>query len=368
MIDSNAPFARKFHRNDPVLDKIDAELLFCPPGMLLRQHPSEALCVLPNPVREARAFSRKNQIDVSQAIVCVIAFQIANFGESMIGAALQDKEGFQWVIKKMINEGHSTNKQAIVTSNRLYDDEEEPSIEEYYDDEESSYEVNKKNEEERHIRDRRAFLLHSLFVDVAIFRAIASIQYVMEKRIASSIEKDEILHFEIVGDFNITVTRDTSDASCKLDTKIDGNRKTGMDRKHLIERNLLKGITAAEKTTTHRMFLHAKPIKEQIRAANHAMSSKHEELTVGQAFVEKLLNDSLARLDEEKTDENVFMRWELGACWIQHLQDQKNAEKEKKPVADKDKKHNSEKTKGETKVEGLGMPLKFLKNTKKLDG
>ncbi|ONK68213.1 uncharacterized protein A4U43_C05F8870 [Asparagus officinalis] len=190
-------------------------------------------------------------IDVSQAIVCVIAFQIANFGESMIGAALQDKEGFQWVIKKMINEGHSTNKQAIVTSNRLYDDEEEPSIEEYYDDEESSYEVNKKNEEERHIRDRRAFLLHSLFVDVAIFRAIASIQYVMEKRIASSIEKDEILHFEIVGDFNITVTRDTSDASCKLDTKIDGNRKTGMDRKHLIERNLLKGITAAEKTTTH---------------------------------------------------------------------------------------------------------------------
>ncbi|ONK81686.1 uncharacterized protein A4U43_C01F31840 [Asparagus officinalis] len=35
MIDSNAPFARKFHRNDPVLDKIDAELLFCPPGMLV---------------------------------------------------------------------------------------------------------------------------------------------------------------------------------------------------------------------------------------------------------------------------------------------------------------------------------------------
>ncbi|ONK74812.1 uncharacterized protein A4U43_C03F10390 [Asparagus officinalis] len=35
MIDSNAPFARKFHRNDPVLDKIDAELLFRPPGMLV---------------------------------------------------------------------------------------------------------------------------------------------------------------------------------------------------------------------------------------------------------------------------------------------------------------------------------------------
>ncbi|RDY06673.1 Beta-glucuronosyltransferase GlcAT14A, partial [Mucuna pruriens] len=33
MISSNAPFARKFHREDPVLDKIDAELLSRGPGM-----------------------------------------------------------------------------------------------------------------------------------------------------------------------------------------------------------------------------------------------------------------------------------------------------------------------------------------------
>ncbi|ONK64146.1 uncharacterized protein A4U43_C07F22570 [Asparagus officinalis] len=45
----------------------------------------------------------------------------------------------------MLNEGHSTNKQKITASARLYDDEEEPSTEMYYDDdEESSYEVNKK--------------------------------------------------------------------------------------------------------------------------------------------------------------------------------------------------------------------------------
>ncbi|XP_043687053.1 beta-glucuronosyltransferase GlcAT14B-like [Telopea speciosissima] len=35
MIDSNAPFARKFRRDDPVLDKIDAELLFRGPGMVV---------------------------------------------------------------------------------------------------------------------------------------------------------------------------------------------------------------------------------------------------------------------------------------------------------------------------------------------
>lgn len=35
MIDSKAPFARKFHQDDPVLDKIDSELLFKGPGMLV---------------------------------------------------------------------------------------------------------------------------------------------------------------------------------------------------------------------------------------------------------------------------------------------------------------------------------------------
>ncbi|KAL8266340.1 hypothetical protein R6Q59_003684 [Mikania micrantha] len=35
MIDSNAPFARKFHQDDPVLDKIDSDLLFRGPEMIV---------------------------------------------------------------------------------------------------------------------------------------------------------------------------------------------------------------------------------------------------------------------------------------------------------------------------------------------
>ncbi|KAM1009554.1 hypothetical protein ACFX13_045841 [Malus domestica] len=35
MVDSNAPFARKFRQDDPVLDKIDSALLFKGPGMLV---------------------------------------------------------------------------------------------------------------------------------------------------------------------------------------------------------------------------------------------------------------------------------------------------------------------------------------------
>lgn len=109
-----------------------------------------------------------------------------------------------------------------------------------------------KTAEERELRDRRAFLLHSLFVDVAIFRAIAAVRHVMEStELSASTKIDEVLYSETVGNFSITVTRDSSDASCKLDTKIDGNRATGMDSKNLAERNLLKGITADENTAAH---------------------------------------------------------------------------------------------------------------------
>jgi len=37
------------------------------------------------------------QINANEAIICVLASQIANFGESVIGASLQEKAGFQWV-------------------------------------------------------------------------------------------------------------------------------------------------------------------------------------------------------------------------------------------------------------------------------
>ncbi|EXB54078.1 putative membrane protein [Morus notabilis] len=37
------------------------------------------------------------QINAPETVICVLASQIANLGESIIGAALQEKEGFQWV-------------------------------------------------------------------------------------------------------------------------------------------------------------------------------------------------------------------------------------------------------------------------------
>ncbi|CAL9770522.1 unnamed protein product, partial [Musa acuminata subsp. burmannicoides] len=58
------------------------------------------------------------------------------------------------------------------------------------------------------------------------------------------------------------------------------------------------------------------------RLYNHLQSSRHEELSAAKKIVEKLLKDSLVKLEEEEAECNVSVRWELGACWIQHLQDQ----------------------------------------------
>ena len=106
--------------------------------------------------------------------------------------------------------------------------------------------------EERQIRDRKAFLLHSLFVDTAIFRAIKAVQNVKANPDLTHSDPDSrILFTKRVGDLSITVKKDALHASLKVDTKIDGAQATGVDRKNLVERNLLKGIAADENTAAH---------------------------------------------------------------------------------------------------------------------
>uniref|UniRef100_A0A164TYR7 Clu domain-containing protein n=1 Tax=Daucus carota subsp. sativus TaxID=79200 RepID=A0A164TYR7_DAUCS len=271
-----------------------------------------------------------------------------------------------------------------------------------------------KTAEERQIRDRKAFILHSLFVDVAIFRGISSVQHIMEKTSLNGSDVKDETYTERVGDLSITVMRDALNASCKLDTKIDGTHTTGVEQNKLDERNLLKGITADENTAAHdistlgvvnvrycgyiavvkvvvsantklgppsenpelhdqpdggacalninslRKLLHKKSVPEDNKTLLDLQNLNHVELSSDREFVKDLLKESLSKLDEEEQKGHTFTRWELGACWIQHLQDQKKSDKEKKL--------SSEKTKNEVKVEGLGTSLRSLKYKKNIVG
>ncbi|KAF3795052.1 TSS protein [Nymphaea thermarum] len=269
-----------------------------------------------------------------------------------------------------------------------------------------------KTAEERQVRDRKAFLLHSLFVDVAIFKAVSCVRSVMERSDSASADgTTEILHTERVGDLCMTVLKDAPDASCKVDTRIDGSKSIGMDPKKVAERNLLKGITADENTAAHdiatlgvisvrycgyiavvkvdsgrkdkvlssvqsceigdqpeggsnalninslRALLHKKPLQPNSKLTPHLHNLEIEELHSAQIFVKRILEESLNKLQLEEQDRGSFIRWELGACWIQHLQDQITAEKEKKK--------SNEKAKTEKTIEGLGKPLRLVRSIKK---
>lgn len=109
-----------------------------------------------------------------------------------------------------------------------------------------------------------------------------------------------------------------------------------------------------------RLLLHKTILSEPNKPSSRSQVLENEELSSSQVLVERLLEESLAKLEEEELKHKPFVRWELGACWIQHLQDQNNTEKDKKP--------SGEKPKNEMRVEGLGTPLRSLKNKKKSDG
>lgn len=103
-----------------------------------------------------------------------------------------------------------------------------------------------KTSEERQVRDRKAFLLHTLFVDVSVFKAVLAIKNLIDSANGASDSYEKR-----IGDLLIKVTRDLSDASTKSEGKNDGSRVLGMSDEELAKRNLLKGITADESATVH---------------------------------------------------------------------------------------------------------------------
>ncbi|XP_076926916.1 protein REDUCED CHLOROPLAST COVERAGE 2-like [Bidens hawaiensis] len=248
-----------------------------------------------------------------------------------------------------------------------------------------------KTQEERQIRDRKAFILHCLFVDVSVLKAVAVIRNLIE-----SSDSNLVLHEEKVGDLVIRISRDVADASTKIDGKNDGSRVLGLSHEELAKRNLLKGVTADESATVHdtstlgivvvrhcgytavvkvegEVNWDGKPIPQDIdtedqpegganalnvnslRMLLHKSSASSpsgaEDLHSAKALVKKILNESLQKMEEEDSKNIKSIRWELGACWVQHLQNQS------------DSKTASEANKVEPPVKGLGKGL--LKEIKK---
>lgn len=264
-----------------------------------------------------------------------------------------------------------------------------------------------KTEEERVVRDRKAFLLHNLFVEVAIMKAVSAIGKVMDSivKCQSNSPSGSLMHEDHIGDLSIRVTRDAIEASWKTDVKIIDHGTSGGSSREATQRNLLKGVTADESVVVHdtsslgvvvvrhcgftavvkvignvkkqkslrqdvdindqpegganalninslRVLLQ-KPFTSEASGDGQSPQSNFNSFDKSQVLVQKVVRDSLDKLGNEARRDRTI-RWELGSCWVQHLQ------KQETPAEDSSK-SPAEDNKSDPLVKGLGKQFKMLK-------
>jgi len=104
------------------------------------------------------------------------------------------------------------------------------------------------------------------------------------------------------------------------------------------------------------MILHRPSTLQSSNAIQRIQGTDIEYSRSTQSLVRKVLEESLQNLKEETTRPRKSIRWELGACWVQHLQNQATGKSEPK---------KAEEAKIEPAVKGLGKQGGLLKELKK---
>ncbi|XP_031130880.1 protein TSS isoform X2 [Ipomoea triloba] len=261
-----------------------------------------------------------------------------------------------------------------------------------------------KTEEERVVRDRKAFLLHNLFVDVSIFKAVSAIQKVINSSEVSTPNcvLDSVLYEDRVGHLYITVKRDATDASHK-EVKIIGTKSFNESAEEVAQRNLLKGITADESVVAHdklslgmvtvrhcgytaivkvmgdlgegRSLSQDIVIDDQPDGGANALNinslrflllkpstpeHKIGDYDTSSCLIREVTKDSLKKLQEKPPALKSSFRWELGSCWVQHLQKQETTKNSPKKVENDGK--------DELVIKGLGKQFKMLKKRERKSG
>lgn len=103
------------------------------------------------------------------------------------------------------------------------------------------------------------------------------------------------------------------------------------------------------------MLLH-KSLSPPSPSVQRSHSTDLEELRSGRCLVREVMAKSILKLEAESTKTVKSIRWELGACWVQHLQNQTSGKAESK---------KTEEAKVEPAVKGLGKQGGLLKEIKK---
>lgn len=104
------------------------------------------------------------------------------------------------------------------------------------------------------------------------------------------------------------------------------------------------------------MLLHKSTSPQSSNLMQRSQILGSESIRGARSSVRRILEESLEKLGKESSEFNKSIRWELGACWVQHLQNQASGMSDlKKP----------EEVKEEPTVKGLGKQGGLLKEIKK---
>lgn len=104
------------------------------------------------------------------------------------------------------------------------------------------------------------------------------------------------------------------------------------------------------------MLLHKSSTPQSSTGVPKLQSADFEDLRPARSLVRRVLGDSLLKLQAETSKHTRSIRWELGACWVQHLQSQASGKIDSK---------KTEEVKVEPAVKGLGKQGGLLKEIKR---
>ncbi|KAG6425318.1 hypothetical protein SASPL_115746 [Salvia splendens] len=226
---------------------------------------------------------------------------------------------------------------------------------------------------------------------------------------ASKFSSGSVVHETRVGDLVIAVKRDEADASLKRELKIIGTKTMNESVKEVSQRNILKGVTADESVVVHdtsslgivvvrhrgytatvkvvgdvkrgrnhikdieiedqpdgganalnvnslRLMLNMPGVESPVRG--QALHSDCIDVETSRGLVQKVIRDCLTKLDQNPLTAENCIRWELGSCWVQHLQKQETP-------ADNNSASHKDGNIVEPEVKGLGKQFKLLKAREK---
>lgn len=104
------------------------------------------------------------------------------------------------------------------------------------------------------------------------------------------------------------------------------------------------------------MLLHKSSTPQPSSQVHKLQGADVEDVQAAKSLVRQVLGESLQKLQEEGSKQVKSIRWELGACWVQHLQNQASGRVESK---------KTDEAKVEPAVKGLGKHGGLLKEIKK---